>query len=307
MFFQNNNGSNNSSLPNLSQILPKSDHNTIGNIMNLPKAKKIEYKNEFLTSMLADVSEKKDDKNEGKKEVKNPGNFAPREKAGEKERNLNDLNGSFTISDGENDSKNNSAVGRINDLKVGLGKKTPHEFISIEKRTKKNITDSISVIQNFINKKDIDTYYTFLFSKINLIKWLKVYKLLTGKEIQSISYILNHLKRQYTINSKSSLILCEVLEVGIIDCCQILEVIDADLSKKKIILTKKVKRRDEDFGKIKLINENFINQGELIMFKKSKVKEETIGGEDYIELDVKDVQIITPFGKDIDSEEEEEE
>ena len=59
-----------------------------------------------------------------------------------------------------------------------------------------------------------------------------------NKEIQNVNLCLNTLKKMYSFDNNSTSVLCEVKNLLIIDCYQLLDVIDANFSTKKIILTK---------------------------------------------------------------------
>ena len=62
-----------------------------------------------------------------------------------------------------------------------------------------------------------------------------------------------------------------------------------------LILTKNVKKNSKDKGKINIFYEYFVNIGDLILFKKPKVKPNIVYGEEYLEMDIKDIQKIVPF------------
>ena len=81
----------------------------------------------------------------------------------------------------------------------------------------------------------------------------------------------------------------------IIDCYQLLDVIDANFNVKKIILTKNVKKDSKDKGKIKILYEYYVNIGDLILFKRPLLKPEIVYGEEFLELDIKDIQKIVTF------------
>ena len=116
-----------------------------------------------------------------------------------------------------------------------------------------------------------------------------------NKEIQNVNLALNQLKQSYSFEYSKSSILCEVKNIYIIDCYQLLDVIDVNFATKKIILTKKVKKNSKDKGKIRIFYEYFVNMGDLILFKKPQLKPNIVYGEEYIELDIKDIQKIVPF------------
>lgn len=268
-------------LPNLSQlniqstVLPHTVDNTSLHMPNL------DIQQGFLFSMMNDLN---------KKTYKEDKNSEPQKEPEKKEIENIKEEASFTISDNEDISKTDSQLERIKKLKNDLNNE-PKTF-NIYNNNYNN--DAFTVIQNFINKKEVHNYYTNLFRNINLIKWLKVYKIITDKEVQNISFTLNFLRNNFTFNGKCPNVLCEVKEVYIIDCFQLLEVIDIDLNEKKIILTRRVNE------KIKLIHENFVNEGDFVLFKKMKIIENKSGFDDFSEIDVKDIQIIVPFAGEKD-------
>ena len=188
------------------------------------------------------------------------------------------------------DNKEDSQFLRMKKLKEGL-QIQPHFDFGIPL----NENASLSIIQKFKEKKEINENFQKTLSKINILKWLKVYSILMNKEIQNVNFCLNQLKKMYSFDLSKSSILCEVKNLYIIDCYQLLDVIDASFTTKKIILTKNVKKNSKDKGKIKIFYEYFVNIGDLILFRKPKLNSSTVYGEEYLELDIKDIQKIVPF------------
>lgn len=188
------------------------------------------------------------------------------------------------------DNKEDSQFLRMQKLKEGL-QIQPHFDFGIPL----NENASLSIIQKFKEKKEINENFQKTLSKINILKWLKVYSILMNKEIQNVNFSLNQLKKMYSFDLSKSSILCEVKNLYIIDCYQLLDVIDASFTTKKIILTKNVKKNSKDKGKIKIFYEYFVNIGDLILFRKPKLNSSKVYGEEYLELDIKDIQKIVPF------------
>ena len=204
------------------------------------------------------------------------------------EANLNDFKMSKTEKDFQN--KEDSQFIRMQQLKEGL-QIQPHFDFGIPL----NENASLSIIQKYKDKKEENENFQRMLSKINILKWLKVYTVLMNKEIQNVNLCLNQLKKLYSFEASKSSILCEVKNLYIIDCYQLLDVIDSNFSLKKIILTKNVKKNSKDKGKIKIFYEYFVNIGDLILFKKPQIKPTIAYGEEYLELDIKDIQKIVPF------------
>ena len=204
------------------------------------------------------------------------------------ETNLNDFKMSKTEKNLQN--KEDSQFIRMQKLKEGL-QIQPHFDFGIPL----NENASLSIIQKYKDKKEESKNFQRMLSKINILKWLKVYTVLMNKEIQNVNLCLNQLKKLYSFETSKSSILCEVKNLYIIDCYQLLDVIDANFSFKKIILTKNVKKNSKDKGKIKIFYEYFVNIGDLILFKKPQIKPTIAYGEEYLELDIKDIQKIVPF------------
>ena len=205
-----------------------------------------------------------------------------------KEANIND----FKISQNKKNekSKEDSQFAHIQKLREGL-QIQPHFDFGIPL----NENSSLSIIQKYKDKKEVNENFQKTLSKINILKWLKVYTVLMNKEIQNVNLALNQLKQSYSFDYSKSSILCEVKYIYIIDCYQLLDVIDVNFATKKIILTKKVKKNSKDKGKIRIFYEYFVNIGDLILFKKPQLKPNIVYGEEYIELDIKDIQKIVPF------------
>ena len=191
---------------------------------------------------------------------------------------------------GLNKDKDDSQFIRMEKLREGL-QNQPHFDFGIPL----NENASLSVIQKFKEKKEIKENFENILRKINILKWMKVYNILMNKEVQSVNLCLNTLKKMYSFDSGNSSILCEVKNLLIIDCYQLLDVIDANFSTKKIILTKNVKKNKEDKGKIKILYEYYVNIGDLILFKRPLTKGDIVYGEEFLELDIKDIQKIVTF------------
>ena len=188
------------------------------------------------------------------------------------------------------ENKDDSQFVRMEKLREGL-QNQPHFDFGIPL----NENASLSVIQKFKEKKEIKQNFENILRKINILKWLKVYNILMNREIQSVNLCLNTLKKMYSFDSGNTSILCEVKNLFIIDCYQLLDVIDANFNVKKIILTKNVKKDSKDKGKIKILYEYYVNIGDLILFKRPLKKLDIVYGEEFIELDVKDIQKIVTF------------
>ena len=236
-----------------------------------------------------------------------------KEKGKEQEIEEENINADNFINDNFNNLDMNLNETNINDFKISktdinLQKKEDSQFIRMQKLKEGlqiqphfdfgiplNENASLSIIQKYKDKKEENENFQRMLSKINILKWLKVYTLLMNKEIQNVNLCLNQLKKLYSFESSKSSILCEVKNLYIIDCYQLLDVIDANFSFKKIILTKNVKKNSKDKGKIKIFYEYFVNIGDLILFKKPQINPTVAYGEEYLELDIKDIQKIVPF------------
>ena len=188
------------------------------------------------------------------------------------------------------EKKEDSQFIRMQKLKEGLQIQPHFDFgIPLSENA------SLSIIQKYKEKKEINENFNRILSKINILKWLKVYSMLMNKEIQNVNFCLNQLIKLYSFDFSKSSILCEVKNLYIIDCYQLLDVIDANFATKKIILTKNVKKNSKDKGKIKIFYEYFVNIGDLILFKKPQTNPNIVYGEEYLDLDIKDIQKIMPF------------
>ena len=204
---------------------------------------------------------------------------------------MNEFNFSKNKTNNElNKEKDDSQFVRMEKLREGL-QNQPHFDFGIPL----NENASLSVIQKFKEKKEIKENFENILRKINILKWMKVYNILMNKEVQNVNLCLNTLKKMYSFDSGNSSILCEVKNLLIIDCYQLLDVIDANFSKKKIILTKNVKKNKEDKGKIKILYEYYVNIGDLILFKRPLTKSDIVYDEEFLELDIKDIQKIVTF------------
>ena len=155
--------------------------------------------------------------------------------------------------------------------------KTPIEFKYSKNPLQENANkNNENIILDLLNKYQANFNYNELIKKINLVKWLFGYTILTGNQIKNVCLVLNHFKNNFSFNSNSTV--CEVKEVIIIDCLQVLTVIDIKIKKKKIILT--IYENKNNF----LIDDYFLREGDIILFR-MKNKDEK-----YLKLNVKDIQ-----------------
>lgn len=241
-------------------------------------------KNDFLDEIIKELETNKNNF----KEKENTHNNFLNQNLNIDEANINDFK--MSKSKKSNENKEDSQFIRMQKLREGL-QIQPHFDFGIPL----NENASLAIIQKFKDKKEINENFQKTLSKINILKWLKVYTVLMNKEIQNVNFCLNQLKKFYSFDSSKSSILCEVKNLFIIDCYQLLDVIDANFNTKKIILTKNVKKNSKDKGKIKIFYEYFVNIGDLILFKIPQLKPNIVYGEEYLELDIKDIQKIVPF------------
>ena len=265
-----------------------------------PTFKNNQPRNDIFDEIMKELENTKSTKNNAKENDENLNsiNIMPGPKHQSLENNFlqepNDLNivNDFKFSKSKNNVEKNrddSQFERMEKLREGL-QNQPHFDFGIPL----NENSSLSLIQKK-EKKEIKENLENILRKINILKWMKVYTILMNKEIQNINLCLNTLKRMYSFNSGNNSILCEVKNLLIIDCYQLLDVIDADFNTKKIILTKNVKKNSEDKGKIKILYEYYVNIGDLILFKRPSIHPDIVNGEEFLELDIKDIQKIVTF------------
>ena len=266
-----------------------------------PTVKNNQPRNDIFDEIMKELENTKSPKNNAKENDENLNsiNIMPGPKHQSLENNFlqepTDLKiaNDFKFSKSKNNVEKNrddSQFERMEKLREGL-QNQPHFDFGIPL----NENSSLSLIQKFKEKKEIKENFENILRKINILKWMKVYTILMNKDIQNINLCLNTLKRMYSFNCGNTSILCEVKNLLIIDCYQLLDVIDADFNTKKIILTKNVKKNSEDKGKIKILYEYYVNIGDLILFKRPSIHPDIVNGEEFLELDIKDIQKIVTF------------
>ena len=138
-----------------------------------------------------------------------------------------------------------------------------------------NINNDKDYIINIIEKNNEHQFYLNLIKNINLFKWLYAYNILSNNEIHNISFVLNKIKSNYSFECNNTI--AEVKEIIINDCIQILNIIDINLNKKKLILI------SED----KIIDDNFLNIGDIIFFNINTIYQEE---NDFYKINVKQIQ-----------------
>lgn len=140
------------------------------------------------------------------------------------------------------------------------------------------------VILGLIDKYNDNLKYRIQLKNLNFFKWIKCYSIITNSQVRNIDLALGKLK-SFSFDSKNTL--CEIKEVSIIDCIQILDVIDINLKKKKIILTKNENFSSDNVDNI--INDYFFKTGDII-FCSFKNKEEN--EKNFIRMCLKEIQKI---------------
>ena len=138
-----------------------------------------------------------------------------------------------------------------------------------------NINNDKDYIINIIEKNNEHQFYLNLIKNINIFKWLYAYNILSNNEIHNISFVLNKIKSNYSFECNNTI--AEVKEIIINDCIQILNIIDINLNKKKLILI------SED----KIIDDNFLNIGDIIFFNINTIYQEE---NDFYKINVKQIQ-----------------
>ena len=150
-----------------------------------------------------------------------------------------------------------------------------------EKDSFENILKIIEVFKN--NEK-----YKYKLRNINLFKWLKAYSIISETEIQNIDYALNKLKSH---SFQSNSLICEVKDVCVVDCIQVLTVVDINLRSGKLILIKdeaeSIKSSNEDLRLI--INDYHFNIGDILLCR-LKNKEQLEG--EYFMMNLREIQIL---------------
>lgn len=164
---------------------------------------------------------------------------------------------------------------------------TPNEFTLTKKASNENLKND-NKVSLLIEKNNNLQKAKFLLKKYNLFKWLNAYTQLYNTEIQNIDLAFSNLKK-YSFNS--NLTLCEVKRVTIIDCIQIISVVDITLKKKNIILTKYDYSNTNSSENINsIINDYFLKVGDLFLCKFSGKNEPE---KDYIKVNIREIQKIT--------------
>lgn len=164
---------------------------------------------------------------------------------------------------------------------------TPNEFTLTKKGTDEN-SKNVDKINLLIEKNNTLQKTKFQLKNYNLFKWLNAYSQLYNTEVQSIDLAFSNLKK-YSFNS--NLALCEVKRITIIDCIQIISVIDITLKKKNIILTKYDYTNNNSNENINnIINDYFLKVGDLFLCKFSGKNEPE---KDYIKINIREIQKIT--------------
>ena len=138
-----------------------------------------------------------------------------------------------------------------------------------------NINNDKDYIINIIEKNNEHQFYLNLIKNINLFKWLYAYNILSNNEIHNISFVLNKIKNNYSFECNNTI--AEVKEIIINDCIQILNIIDINLNKKKLILI------SED----KIIDDNFLNIGDIIIFNINMIYQDD---NDFYKINIKQIQ-----------------
>lgn len=134
-------------------------------------------------------------------------------------------------------------------------------------------------LQSIIQKSKDSNCLLQLLKNISLTKWMNSYIKLINPNIQSIDEMLTKL-RSYSFESKSTL--CEVKEITVLDCIQIITVKDIHLTEKKIVLTNN-NGNYESVGD--LINDYYLQEGDVFLCK-NKINYNS----EFVRLNINDIQ-----------------
>lgn len=160
---------------------------------------------------------------------------------------------------------------------------TPNEF-TLTNQGKDDNSKWMNRINQFIDKYNARKKEEFQLKSYNLLKWLKAYSLLTNTEVQNIELAFSKLKN-YTFTSPTTL--CEVKSITIIDCIQIISVVDVTLKKKNLILYKNEYKANSNENLNSIINDYFLKVGDLFLCRLNGREEPE---KDYIKVNVREIE-----------------
>lgn len=160
---------------------------------------------------------------------------------------------------------------------------TPNEF-TLTNQGKDDNSKAINKINSLIDKYNAKKKEEFQLKSFNLFKWLKAYSLLTNTEVQNIELALSKLKN-YTYTSPSTL--CEVKSITIIDCIQVISVVDVTLKRKNLILYKNEYKQNSNENLNSIINDYFLKVGDLFLCRLNGREEPE---KDYIKVNIREIE-----------------
>ena len=229
------------------------------------KEKKIKSQNDELIDMLNELSN----------QTKNEQNFSINIKETINNELIDLENSLQNIFTPIKNNNNNNNFFNSNNNDIFKSNNINNLYLSNNINYNNNNNNNKDYILNIIEKNNEHQFYLNLIKNINLFKWLYAYNILSSNEIQNISFVLNKIKNNYSFESNNTI--AEVKEIIINDCIQILNIIDINLNKKKLILI------SED----KIIDDNFLNIGDIIIFNiNSGFQEEN----DFYKINIKQIQ-----------------
>lgn len=167
----------------------------------------------------------------------------------------------------------------------------------------RNSLGTIDLIHTKLNSN----YIQSLVESHNLNNWIKIYNEINqNKKISLEGYIesmnnsnfvaenslllkLDSYFRQFGLKTKSEMIICEVKKSNVIDCLHILEVNDFSGENTKIMVTSEEFTKDSkqklplenstsNSNRLPFISEDQFKEGEVILIKKSELKDMSING-----------------------------
>ncbi|MCQ2816106.1 MAG: hypothetical protein MJ252_02460 [archaeon] len=172
--------------------------------------------------------------------------------------------------------EDNKTMDQMDELSLGLKSQSQRQEVTPER------------IFKYIEDYRVNQKFKFDISNLTFFNWLKAFSLVTNSEVQNVDYALKRLK-DFSFNSRVSV--CEVKEICLIDCIQVLTVVDINLKCLKLVVIKdeeeNIKYENENLSLI--INDYHFREGNMLI---CKLTDKALIDKDFYKISLREVQVI---------------
>lgn len=164
----------------------------------------------------------------------------------------------------------------------------PSKFSFPSKNANNDHENEKEKVLDFIEKLKVDGKYKKYFKNFSMCNWLQGYILVSGCEIQTVEYTFTKLKK-YSFQCSPSM--CEVKAISQADCLQIITVVDINLKRLKLLVTKEEENKmDYSKADIKsIVHDYYFDIGDVLLVNLEKAR---LLHDDTLTICLKSIEIL---------------